>query len=190
MPSTSSAKAAQTIAFDLTTDVPLLLLPVRLETRFRKNESDPSKYQLLIRVYPDAVHVDSFEPRLTEVEIQWGKHFWEKTQLAKNETNPETRKDHERNVWTQLVQVFGPQRAAWIAKQVSTNVAKPLDDPKTAHTPCTELLPDYWVANGHFSYEENGELKFDTLFKRGKDIRYEGGSDRIFVMPRLDQGLA
>ncbi len=182
MPSTSQAKAPQSIAFDLTADVPLLLLPIRLETRFRKNESDPSKYQLLVRVYPDAVHVDSFERRLTEVEIQWGKHFWEQTQLAKNE-------DEQRNVWTQLVQVFGSQRAAWIAKQVSTNEAKPLIDPKTAHTPCTELLPDYWVASGHFSYEENGELKSDTLFKRGKDIKYEGGSDRIFVMPRLKEGL-
>ena len=80
MPSTSPAKAPQTIAFDLTTDVPLLLLPIRLETRFRGTE-------LLIRVYPDAVHVDTFERRLTEVEIQWGKHFWERTQLDKTETD-------------------------------------------------------------------------------------------------------
>lgn len=182
MPSTSLDNAAQTIAFDVTTDVPLLLLPVRLETRFRGN-------QLLIRVYPDAVHVDSFERRLTEVEIQWGKHFWEQTQLAKNETNPELRQAKERNAWTQLVQVFGAQRAAWIAKAVSTNQVEKLDDPKTAHTPCTELLPDYWVASGPFSYEVNGEVKSETLFKRGKDIEYEGGSDRIFVMPRLKEGL-
>ena len=182
MPSTSPTKPSQTITFGLTTNVPLLLLPVRLETRFRNN-------QLLIRVYPDAVHVDSFESRLTEVEIHWGKHFWEQTQQAKNETTEEKRKDHERNAWTQLVQVFGPQRAAWIAKQVSMNTADPLVDPKTAHTPCTELLPDYWVASGLFSYEENGVLKSDSLFKRGKDITYEGGSDRIFVMPRLDKGL-
>lgn len=182
MPSTSPTKPPQTITFGLTTNVPLLLLPVRLETRFRNN-------QLLIRVYPDAVHVDSFESRLTEVEIQWGKHFLEQTQLAKNEPTDEKRKDHERNAWTQLVQVFGPQRAAWIAKQVSKDTADPLVDPKTAHTPCTELLPDYWIASGLFSYEENGALKSDTLFKRGRDITYEGGSDRIFVMPRLDKGL-
>ncbi|NGZ09582.1 MAG: hypothetical protein CV088_09360 [Nitrospira sp. LK70] len=180
MPSTSSAKAAQTIAFNLTTDVPLLLLPIRLETRFRGN-------QLRIRVYPDTVHVDSFERRLTEVEMQWGKRFWQQTQLAKNT-------DEQRNVWTQLVQVFGTQRAAWIAKQVSTNKAEPLVDPKTAHTPCTDLLPDYWVASGTLFYEEveqNGQKtqKSKALFKQGRNIKYEDGSDRIFVMPRLDEGL-
>lgn len=71
MPSTSPTKPSQTITFGLTTNVPLLLLPVRLETRFRNN-------QLLIRVYPDAVHVDSFESRLTEVEIHWGNTFGSK----------------------------------------------------------------------------------------------------------------
>ncbi len=182
MPSTSPTKAPQAIAFDVTTTVPLLLLPVRLETRFRGN-------QLLVRVYPDAVHVDSFEPRLTEVEIEWRTRFWQQTKLAKNEPDPEARKAKERNAWKQLVQVFGPQRAAWIAKQETTNQAEKLVDPRTAHTACTELLPDHWVASGLFSYEENGDLKSDTLFKRGNNIKYEGDSDRIFVMPRLEEGL-
>lgn len=179
MPSTSPAKAPQTIAFDLTTDVPLVLLPVRLETRFQNNK-------LLVRVYPDAVHVDSFEPRLTEVEIQWREHFWQKSKLAKNE-------DEQRNVWTQLVQVFGPQRAAWIAMQVSTNQAEKLDDPKTAHKPCTELLPDYWMANGTISWKMNMKDAWGNLSPLTEDGNPAKGGPidpLLFVMPRLDRATS
>ena len=39
--------------------IPLVLLPVRLETRFQRQR------ELWLRVYPDDVHVNSFEPELT-----------------------------------------------------------------------------------------------------------------------------
>ncbi len=182
MPSTSLDNAAPTIAFDLTTTVPLLLLPVRLETRFQNN-------QLLVRVYPDAVHVDSFEPRLTEVEIEWRKRFWQQTKLAKDE--------HERrNVWTQLVQVFGALRAAWVAKQETTKPADKLVDPKTAHTACTELLPDYWVANGTISWKMSKEdPKEDPwsnpfpLTENGNPVKGVPIDPLLFVMPRLDRAI-
>lgn len=185
MPSTSQVKAPQTIAFNLKTEVPLLLLPVRLETRFHGTE-------LRIRVYPDAVHVDSFEPRLTEVEIQWGKHFWQQTQLAKNETNVKKRTDQERNAWTQLVQVFGSQRAAWIAKQVSTNKADLLADPRTAHTPYTTLLPDYWVASGTISWKMNENDSWSdpsSLTEHGNPMKGGPIDPLLFVMPRWDRAV-
>lgn len=162
----------------LTTDIPLLLLPIRLETRFSNN-------QLLIRIYPDAVHVDSFERRLTEVEIQWGKHFWELTQLAKNEPDKEKRKDQERNAWTQLVQVFGARRAAWIAKQISTNQVEKLIDPKTAQMPRTQLLPDKWVAIGYQNDDtQPGGVR--ELF------RIEGHAipEQLPVIPPFDKALS
>ena len=49
-------------------DRPLVLLPVRLETRFFGQE-------LRIRVFPDKIHVDTHEPELTADEVEWGKHF-------------------------------------------------------------------------------------------------------------------
>ena len=52
-------------------DVPFLLLPVRLETRFA--ETVTGARELLIRVYPDDVFVDTHEPELTEAEVAAGR---------------------------------------------------------------------------------------------------------------------
>jgi hypothetical protein len=43
-------------------DHPLLLLPVRLETRFFALADGTQ--ELRVRIYPDQIHVDSFEPEL------------------------------------------------------------------------------------------------------------------------------
>ena len=42
---------------------PVVLFPVRMETRFFP-QTDGS-VELCVRVYPDAIHVDSHEPELT-----------------------------------------------------------------------------------------------------------------------------
>ena len=60
-------------------DVPAVLLPVRVETRFVTTGGRP---ELLVRVYPDEVHVDEHEPELTEDEVAWGHAFWEQTWRA------------------------------------------------------------------------------------------------------------
>jgi hypothetical protein len=56
-------------------NVPLMMLPVRLETRFftlANNVTD-----LRVRVYPDKIHLDSLEPDLLPTENEWGTHYWE-----------------------------------------------------------------------------------------------------------------
>ena len=54
-------------------DHPLALLPVRLETRYR---TDADGTSLLVRIYPDQVHVDAHDPRLSAAEIAAGQEFW------------------------------------------------------------------------------------------------------------------
>src|SRR5262249_49364166 len=57
-------------------EIPLVLLPVRLETRF---QTINDLTDLLIRIYPDDLHIDTHEPGLTEEEEQWGRNYWEET---------------------------------------------------------------------------------------------------------------
>ena len=61
-------------------DLPLVLLPVRLETRFF-TLADRST-ELRVRVFPDKIHLDSHEPDLTADEQTWGKHYWEQNWRA------------------------------------------------------------------------------------------------------------
>jgi hypothetical protein len=50
---------------------PLALLPVRLETRFVARPDGTS--ELRVRVYPDQIHIDAHDPRLSTEEIAWGQ---------------------------------------------------------------------------------------------------------------------
>lgn len=57
--------------------VPILLLPVRLETRFKTlGSGDAARHELWVRFYPDACSVDAFEAGLSEREVESATSFW------------------------------------------------------------------------------------------------------------------
>lgn len=90
------------------TEVPLLLLPVRLETRFEYGEGRDKPQALRIRIYPDDIHVDSHETNLSVDEQVWGRTFVAMYERAAS--------DAERlGAWRLLSDRFGARRAAWIA---------------------------------------------------------------------------
>jgi hypothetical protein len=89
-------------------DVPLVLLPVRLETRVAKVGAG---WQLLVRVYPDALHADTHEAALTQLEEDAGLDLWARPAAER------------KAAWSGLVQAFGPQRAAWIAEATRSDPA-------------------------------------------------------------------
>ena len=115
--------------------LPVVLLPVRIETRF---VSTGETHELWVRVYPDDLHLDSHEPELTEDEEVWGKHFWEQIWHTGRGTD-EAAENERRQVWAQLAGRFGPERAAWIA-----DVLRPRNPQARPPTPLAprESLPE------------------------------------------------
>lgn len=104
-------------------DHPLILLPIRLETRFFGAE-------LWIRIYPDTVHVDTHEPELTRDELRWGRHFHEQLWRAAGD-------DAQREAaWRQLAERFGAPRAAWVARQLT-----PLNETDRPRAPLPPVAP-------------------------------------------------
>jgi hypothetical protein len=122
------------------TDLPIAFLPVRLETRFVTSQSGN---ELLIRIYPDDLHIDTHEPELTDDEVAWGKHFLEQTVGAGND------KERQKMAWRQLAERFGPQRAAWIIRAMEQPQKPARREESWTRAPQTRVLPDRWVAMGY-----------------------------------------
>ena len=126
----------------ISTDRPLVLLPVRLETRFFGEE-------LRVRVYPDKVHVDTHEPELTDDEVTWGNHFRTAWTQALSITDATQREAQHKAAWHQLAERFGATRAAWIKRQLDAQQAPLTATGRTeswTRAPYTSMLPDYWMA--------------------------------------------
>ena len=126
---------------------PLILLPVRLETRFVSKQGQNGNRELLIRIYPDDIHIDAHEPGLTEGEERWGRQFWQHTTSAGNDASK------KKAAWQQLTERFGTKRAAWIAHVLDPSQTKPLGHRNDTWTraPQTTVLPDRWVVTGYRS---------------------------------------
>ena len=109
-------------------DLPLVLLPVRLETRFFTLADGGT--ELRVRVFPDKIHLDSHEPDLTTDEQTWGQHYWQQNWLAGSDTT------RDRDAWRQIADRFGARRAAWIVRVLQpTNAAQRPTAPTPAGTP-------------------------------------------------------
>ena len=89
-------------------DLPVLLLPVRLEARFRDTATGE---QLWVRAYPDDCSIDTFEPELSETEIKNVERYWIEWWQAGGD------EPQRRSAWRNLVASHGPGRADWITRQ-------------------------------------------------------------------------
>jgi hypothetical protein len=138
----------------LSAQYPILMIPVRIETRFKPVDNVP---HLWVRIYPDEIVADFHEPELTEQELEAGKTFW---RAAWDQTK-------EAGAWKAIVAGAMSQRAAWIVKQTTpSNLAtRPAGDPVFAPdiplrthswTRAAEahLLPDRWLVLAYRSGKE------------------------------------
>ncbi len=102
-------------------EYPLLLLPLRIETRFKKIPSATGpKHQLWVRVFPDECSIDTFENTVTEAEIKKAKDYW----LSIWNTGSSAEEELEgfisagkKAAWRNLAGNFQPGRAYWITEQ-------------------------------------------------------------------------
>lgn len=101
---------------------PILLLPLRIETRFKElTEGDRRLQQLWVRVYPDDIAVNTFEEVLAEVEISNARIYW--TNVWKAGSND----GGKRAAWQSLAKSHGAGRAHWIIQRVAP--LNPADEP-------------------------------------------------------------
>ncbi|KAA9338978.1 hypothetical protein [Adhaeribacter soli] len=99
--------------------LPVLLMPVRIETKFVNLGDDrdrEDRYKLRVRIYPDQISVDNHEEALTENEILAGKAYWEDSisiYLAERSTDSNF---HRLAAWRGLLSMYTANRAAWIVR--------------------------------------------------------------------------
>lgn len=131
----------QTLIEEWDDAVPIMLLPLRLETRFKKIGGEQ---ELWVRVFPDEIAVTSHEKILTDRERDAGVAYWK---ALADTTDDAKRKD----AWRALADKFGANRAAWVALQT-----KPLNwtmpPPSSGDLKFSDIKvtkPDNWTEAPH-----------------------------------------
>ena len=100
---------------------PILLFPLRLETRFKKvGREGQTVDQLWVRIFPDDIAINSFESDLSETEIRNTRSYWlARWKAGKDNVNG------QRGAWRSLASAHGPGRAYWLTNNyVPLNVAR------------------------------------------------------------------
>lgn len=122
----------------LSDSTPILLMPLRLETRFLGAE-------LWVRAFPDEIAITSHESALTDDELAAGTRFWTDSWGDDGAVGP---------AWQTLVAGSALARARWIARETrpTNQPPAPPSFPPTAvkasswsHAPCTLVMPDQLV---------------------------------------------
>jgi hypothetical protein len=90
---------------DASADVPLILLPVRLETRYARTGRGGSRHVLRVRIYPDEIHVDDLVRGLDDAELEAGRAYWTAVWV---DPVPD-------DAFAVLVGSVGPHRAEYVA---------------------------------------------------------------------------
>jgi hypothetical protein len=99
---------------------PILLFPVRLETRFKEVQAVGGgiQHQLWVRIFPDDCSIDSFDDTLTEAEVKQAQNYWISVWKAGTAGDPALEsyvRDKVLGAWRELMGTFNAGRAYWIS---------------------------------------------------------------------------
>jgi hypothetical protein len=128
---------------------PILLLPVRVETRFMQKEN---RSELWVRIFPDDVAIHTHETDLTADEIADGRAYWTEMAAAAGSADNAERREKEKGAWRALSGTHGGSRASWVAAQTRGDLTPGEMDAGKA----------FWVALAAAGEEEN-ETARETL---------------------------
>ncbi|MGH8196272.1 MAG: hypothetical protein ACREQ8_18030 [Woeseiaceae bacterium] len=98
----------------------ILLLPVRLETRFKTVEvDDDTRQQLWVRIFPDECSIDTFDDVLSVSEITRARNYWAAVWRAGTAANAAMEplvRDKRLGAWQKLMGQFNAGRAHWVTE--------------------------------------------------------------------------
>lgn len=124
---------------DADPSVPLVLLPVRIETRFTRDQR-----ALRVRVFPDDIHIDALDAGVTDAEGQAASDYWTAVWRA-TDADAET-------AFRTLTARVGARRAQWVATAtrptnldlMATDAAPMLraPPPRSRRAAVARLMPD------------------------------------------------
>jgi hypothetical protein len=132
-------------------DVPIALLPVRIETR-----SAAQRTQLRVRILPDDIHVDQHDRGVSDDERAAGQAYW----IA-------VWSDGDANAFAALEARVGARRAPWVATALTpSNLATrpaespdfPPTDPRGNRPPLVRTMPDRF----HVFVDQGGVISEGT----------------------------
>ena len=113
---------------------PLLLMPLRLETRFVSvQEGGRAQPQLLVRVYPDTCLVDAFQEQLSVTELASAKTYWAERWCAAGS------RTRHLAAWRQLAASHGTGRARHILATYAP--LNPQEEPAVAEDEVVLVIP-------------------------------------------------
>jgi hypothetical protein len=124
--------------------LPIMLLPLRVETRFKEMEREQQR-ELWVRIFPDEIAINTHEKLLTEREQTNGVAYWKALRAATDDTA-------RKAAWQELVKHFGANRSAWVALQTKpTNWSEPppASDDALQFPPLDLAKPDSWTEAPH-----------------------------------------
>ena len=149
----------------LASEVPLLLLPVRIETRYRLDADPP---ELRIRIFPDQVHIDADTAAPGAVEAELTREFWTHWDAAADEAGRQA-------AWRTFVRRVDPRRAGYLARLLRPTVTAkgklvfPQVEVGGKRPPARPLLlPRQWVAVG---YSKTQQIFLQSSREVSPDLR-------------------